>query len=351
MKMFGNNKRVLVGFSGGVDSAAAALILKEKGFEPMLLHLKFLPEEETAGLREFARKFGFEYKEKDVSREFEAKIIDYFSQEYLHNKTPNPCVKCNLEMKFQFLLEAADKMGVQKIATGHYARVERNKENQCFELKRGIDQGKDQSYFLYRLTQKELSRSIFPLGDKNKNQVKKELEKKGIFPVKEESQDVCFFAREESLEDFISKRIYSRQSEGEIIDREGNVLGKHKGLIYYTRGQRKGLGIGGGGGPYYVVDKDFEKNRLVVADNLIKKELFDNKITFSKTNWICKESEKGKLYAVNSRYRSKPSAGYVQKRGEQTWEVSLKEPQFAPASGQSLVVYDQDRVVGGGIID
>jgi tRNA-specific 2-thiouridylase len=349
--MLEDDKKILVGFSGGVDSLATALILREKGFEPKLLHLKFLSKEESGKLEKFAQRLGFEYEEKDVSEEFKEKIINYFSQEYLNNRTPNPCVKCNLEMKFRYLLEVADEQGIEKVATGHYARVELNEEGQCFELKKGIDKTKDQSYFLYRLTQKELSRVVFPLGNKNKDQIKKELDLKGVFPGKGESQDVCFFAQEEGLEEFISKRISFQGVEGEIVDREGNFLGKHKGLIYYTRGQRKGLGIGGSGGPYYVVEKDFEKNRLIVADKLIEEELFDDRIKFSHVNWICKEPQENKLYSINSRYRSKSSAGYVRKKEGQSWEVFLEEPQLAPASGQSLVIYDQDKVIGGGVID
>lgn len=341
-----NREKVVVGFSGGVDSAMTVEILREKGFEPVAVFLKMLKGKNLESVQHLADKLGVELIVKDISEIFEDCIVKGFLNEYQNNKTPNPCVKCNYEIKFKNLSKIADELGIEKIATGHYARVEKRAGK--FRLMKGLDEHKDQSYFLYRLNQEELARIIFPLGDQEKAIIKKEALKKKLFEKIKESQDVCFLEGRKRVQDFLKENLDQSQIEsGEIQDEEGNFLGNHQGLVYYTQGQRKGLDLPGG--PYFVIDKNFEENILVVSKNKNHLNLINKEIYLEQANWIAEGPELEKIYQFKARYQSGFSLGKVE-REEGQWKIVLDEPQWAVAKGQSMVVYERDEILGGGMI-
>ncbi len=344
--MFEKFKKIVVGFSGGVDSVTAVKILREKGFEPVAIFLKMLKNKNLDDVHCLADKLEVELIVKDISEIFKECIIKSFLNEYQNNKTPNPCVKCNYEIKFKILLKIADELGIDKIATGHYARIE--KRDGKFRLLKGLDKSKDQSYFLYRLTQEELARIIFPLGDQQKAIIKKEALDKKLFEEIEESQDVCFLEGQKKVQDFLKDNLDQSQIEsGEIQDEEGIFLGNHQGLVYYTQGQRKGLDLPGG--PYFVIDKNFKENILVVSKNKNHSNLINKEIYLEQANWIAEEPEPEKKYQFKARYQSGFSLGKVE-REERRWKIVLDEPQWAVAKGQSVVVYKGDEILGGGMI-
>jgi tRNA-specific 2-thiouridylase len=340
-------EKVLVGFSGGVDSTSVMDILRKKGFEPVAVFLKISEVNDLEKVRQMADKLGVELIVKDISNIFTDCIVKSFLEEYKNNRTPNPCVKCNYEIKFNFLLKIADEMGIEKIATGHYARIEK-REGKFFLLK-GKDEKKDQSYFLYRLTQKELARIIFPLGDQVKDEIKKTALKKGWFEKIKESQDVCFLGKEQKVQNFLRDNLVEKRNNlaGIIEDDNEKELGRHQGLVYYTQGQRKGLDLPGG--PYYVVDKKQKKNVLVVSKNKNHPNLKNQEVYLEQVNWVNGEPDFNKDYQFKSRYRSEFKTGKIVKKGNQ-WVVNLDQPQWAVAKGQSMVIYDKNKVVGGGVI-
>jgi tRNA-specific 2-thiouridylase len=238
-------------------------------------------------------------------------------------------------------------MGIEKVATGHYARIEKRRKK--YLLLKGKDEQKDQSYFLYRLTQKELARIIFPLGDQIKKGIKKTALKKGWFKKIEESQDVCFLDKEQKVQNFLRDNLIRKENilEGIIEDEKGKKLGKHQGLIYYTQGQRKGLNLPSG--PYYIVDKKIKENVLVVSKNKNHPNLMNQKVYLEQVNWIVGEPDLDKNYQFKSRYRSEFKTGKIAKKGNQ-WMVNLDQPQWAVANGQSMVIYKKQEIIGGGII-
>ncbi len=344
--MLKKSKQILVGFSGGVDSTTAIDILRKKGFEPVAVFLKMFADQKTEQAQKMADKIGVELIVKDISNIFADCIIKGFLNEYQNNKTPNPCVKCNYEIKFKILLKLADELGVEKIATGHYARIKESDGK--FQLLKGLDETKDQSYFLYRLTQRELARIIFPLGDQKKEILKKEALQKKWFEKIEESQDVCFLEGQKKVQDFLKENLNQKQIEiGEIKDEFENFLGNHQGLVYYTQGQRKGLDLPGG--PYFVIEKNLEKNLLVVSKDKNHPKLINSEIHLEQVNWITEEPKLEKIYQFKSRYRANFTSGKIKKE-EDGWKITLDTPQWAVAKGQSLVAYQEEQVLGGGII-
>jgi len=344
--MNNDNKKIVVGFSGGVDSASAVRILREQGFEQVAVFLKMFADQDLRKIERLADKIGVELIVRDISDIFKGCVIKGFLDEYKKNRTPNPCVRCNTEIKFKTLLEVAREVGAEKVATGHYARVQKNGE--IFELLKGIDEKKDQSYFLYRLTQEKLSRIVLPLGDKNKKEIKKAALEAGWFEKIEESQDVCFLDKEKKVQDFLKKNLDSDKNQpGKIEDEEGNVLGEHQGLAYYTQGQRKGLDLAGG--PFYVIEKDLKRNVLLVTKNKDHQSLTNDKIFIEDVSWAGEEPVEEETYQFKSRYRSSLVPGKFKKIAD-GWAVDLEKPQWAVAVGQSLVAYDGDKVVGGGVI-
>lgn len=345
-------KKILVAMSGGVDSSVAASLLKEKGYEVSGVTLCFgvkVDEEKVKccgpqaieDAKRVAHSLGIPHYVMDFSKELEEKVINKFVSEYLKGRTPNPCIDCNRFLKFGILLEKALIMGFDFLATGHYARIEENKES--FILKKAKDKVKDQSYFLYPIRREMLKFIIFPLGELTKEQVR-EIAKERNLPIfnKPQSQDLCFIP-ERDYRKFILQRI-NYVEPGEIVDMEGNVLGKHKGLFHYTIGQREGIGISNKY-PLYVLAKDIEKNQLKVGP---KKYLKVSGLIASDLN-ILVDNLPQEAYAL-IRYRHKGRRCNIFKEGEKV-KVIFEGKEEAVTPGQSVVFYDEDIVLGGGIIE
>ena len=354
-------KKVMVAMSGGVDSAAAALFIKNAGYDAAGVTMRlYSPAEalcdsddpdtltqdiidarsvcDVLGITHFAVQYGESFKKS---------VIDDFIHEYKNGGTPNPCVVCNRTLKFGKLLDFALSRGYDKLATGHYVRVEKN-ENGRYVLKRAEDESKDQSYFLWSLTQEQLSRVIFPLGDMKKEEIRKIASEHGFVSAhKSDSQDICFIPDGDYVS-FIEKNTDENFPYGDFIDTDGNVLGKHQGIIRYTVGQRKGLGIALGK-PMFVGEKNAEKNTVMLCDDA---ELYKTTLTAHSANFVAVEHlpEPTPLMA-KIRYRHTPAWATVTQTSESTFKVEFDLPQRAIAKGQSVVLYDGDTVVGGGIID
>jgi len=306
-----------------------------------------------------AQQLGTELIVKDISKQFKKEVVDDFVNEYEKGNTPNPCVICNPKVKFKELLKVADELGTEKVATGHYACVESSVDDamdgtmgdpigapkNVFTLHKAEDPTKDQSYFLYRLGQRELSRIVFPLCRSKKQEIKKEADKLELRVEKEESQDVCFFLKDEKLNQFLAKRIEKRS--GLIVDEEGNKLGEHKGIFFYTIGQRHGLGLQGG--PHYVIDKKTKKNEIVVSGEIDHPKLWTKRIKIEKANWISSSPLKNKKYGCQVRYQTKQIDCLVKKKNAGLI-VEMKKAAWGVTPGQSLVIYDGQEVVGGGVI-
>lgn len=341
-------EKVLVGFSGGIDSTMAIEYLKQEGYRPLAVFLQFFTNEDLARIKTACRKINVELITKNVQEDFQREVIDYFFNEYKNNRTPNPCVVCNPLIKFKHLIQIAKEQGIEKVATGHYARIQ--EKNEEFRLLKGVDREKDQSYFLYRLKQDQLARIIFPLGEKKKNEIKKYAEKIGIKPVqKGESQDVCFFSKNEKLKNFLKESGKINFTKGEIIDESGEKIGRHPGVSFFTQGQRKGLNIGSDG-PYYVIRKEVERNQLITTNNSKHPDLLNKIINIENCNWIGEEPQSTAIYDVKSRYRASLSRASIKQFSDGKYQLKLKESQWAVAPGQSLVIYDKERVLGGGVI-
>ena len=353
---------VAVGLSGGVDSAVTALLLKEQGYEVKGITMKLWNGKYKGGERDacfgkgeigdiesaraFAEMIGIEYHVYDCSEEYDREIVSYFRNTYLAGKTPNPCVFCNRLMKFGMLPELAKRSGLQfdKFATGHYARVRHNEATGRYELLRAIDTGKDQSYFLYRLTQEQLARHIFPMGETTKAEVRKLAKAHGL-PMADKPDSQDFYSGE------VSELLGADDREGNIVTRDGRVLGKHRGFWHYTVGQRKGLGIGGGI-PYYVLGVDACRNEVVVGfeDEVKKTQLRCNNL-----NWVSIEApEQGRETACTVKVRSAgaPKGPASFRTGEDGESIDAEFPDgiAGVAPGQSAVFYDGDRVLAGGVI-
>ncbi len=336
-------KEILVGLSGGVDSAVTVKKLQEQGFLVKGVFLKMLPKNDLERAEILAEQLGIELFIEDLVNIFQKEIIEAFVRDYEKGLTPNPCVHCNPKMKFKYLLDVADKLNIDLVATGHYAKIK--KVNGHFVLEKGVDEIKDQSYFLARLNQEQLSRIKFPLGEFKKDEIKNIAQENDLSIPKSESQDVCFLAGIKTI-DFLKK--YSLQKEfvgGDIIDENGKIVGQHKGLLGYTIGQRKGLDLGGG--PFYVIDK--QKNILLVSRD--KSDLNNKEVIFGEVSWINKAPEEGKKYQAKIRSQMQAVEVVVKKMIDGSWKMkSLQNDFWAIAPGQAVVVYDENRVIGGGII-
>lgn len=344
--------------SGGVDSSAAAALLKKDGFKVVGVFMKFWSEPEKDGLigtsnrccspeaevraRKVAKILKIPFYVFNFEKEFKKRVVDYFLTEYRVGRTPNPCVVCNKEIKLGLLLEKALELDIDYVATGHYARI-REKGAELLLLK-GTDKNKDQSYFLWRLNQGQLKHILFPVGGYTKTQVRK-LAKKFKLPVFKtpESQEICFVRT--TINDFLRKHL--KQKAGNIADKNGRVMGRHRGLWFYTIGQRKGIGLSGG--PYYVLDKDFKKNLLIVTKN--RKDLYRKEMIVKNINWILGKSLKLPLKVkAKIRYRQNPAFATVYKMQGTKYKILFNVPQPAITLGQSVVFYRGQELLGGGII-
>lgn len=340
-------QKVLVAMSGGVDSSVTAALLKRSGFDVqgVFLRLVDLPnfKQGEKGAKQISKNFKIPFFVLDLRKEFKKEVIDYFLKEYQNGQTPNPCVICNEKMKLGFLLKKALSLGFDFLATGHYVQKKENGVSRLFEAD---DENKDQSYFLWRLTQRQLKYLIFPLGNYTKIEVKKMAKKFKISRfIKGESQDICFV--DSSINDFFKKNI--KLKPGLIIDNRGRTIGQHQGLYFYTLGQRKGLKIGGTSKPLYVVDKNVKKNILIVSQN--SKDLDKNELICEKVNWISGKKPKMPLRVkVKIRYRHKPALAVIKPHGSAI-KLVFDKPQRAITPGQSAVFYKGKELLGGGIID
>ena len=353
-------KRVVLGMSGGVDSSVAAILLKEQGYEVIGVFMKNWDEEDENGVCmadedykdvvSVAEQLGIPYYSINFVKEYWERVFEYFLSEYRLARTPNPDVMCNKEIKFKAFLEYAEKLGADYIATGHYARLIEDENGQKIMLK-GIDDNKDQTYFLSGLTQKQLEKVLFPLGDYKKSEIREIAQKYDLKTAnKKDSTGICFIG-ERNFNEFLSKYIPAQK--GDIVDINGKKLGIHNGLMYYTIGQRKGIGLGnskdGTGEPYFVVDKKLETNELVVAQGddkvLYSKALIANNFNF--INSIEFPFECG----VKFRYRQKDVKAVITKINDEEYRIDFEEPQRAVTLGQIAVIYNGDICLGGGIID
>lgn len=343
--------KVFVGMSGGVDSSVAAALLVEQGYDVTGIYMKNWTEDlpgvqcpwkdDVADAKRVAVGLGIDFQVFDFQDEYRQKVVDYMIAEYKAGRTPNPDIMCNQEIKFKVFLEASLERGADMIATGHYARTS---DGQLFAAK---DANKDQTYFLYRVDSQALEKTIFPLGDYTKPEIRQIAKDKNLWTAnKKESMGICFVGQV-GIREFLSE--YVETSPGEIIDTDTKrPVGRHDGAIFYTLGQRHGLKIGGGL-PYYVVGKDMAKNEVYVSKNLDSQELWQTELNLADTHWI-NDPPKGKNYQVRVRHRAPLIDAEVFETKEAQAKVILSQPQRAIARGQSAVIYDGDRVVGGGII-
>lgn len=341
-------ERVLVGFSGGIDSTMACFRLSEKGYEviPVTLFFEgFHPENNIEKASEVAKALGLGDKHivHQCGELFRREVIADFLGSYEFGLTPNPCVVCNEKVKFKILMEIADTKGCSKVATGHYARIFAT--NRGLRLCRGVDPAKDQSYMLYRLPKTFYSRLLFPHG----NSTKREVQKEGIMLFPEiakgmkESEDLCFLGKGE-LYNFLEGNL-KNISRGPILSIEGKILGYHRGIHKYTIGQRQGLGLAGG--PWYVVDKLQGENAIVVG----RKEDLSIEIIHCTNAVLHEKITDGTMLAFKHRYKARPALGIISRTGEDSFLVKALKPVYGVAPGQSLVLYSASRVVGGGIIE
>jgi len=350
-------QKVVVGLSGGVDSSVAAWLLKEQGFDVIGLFMKNWEDdddEEYCSSRQdlidavsVADIIGIDVESVNFSAEYKERVFSNFLTEYKAGRTPNPDVLCNAEIKFRAFLDHAVEMGADAIATGHYAQV--RETDGRFELLKAEDGTKDQSYFLHRLNQEQLSKTRFPLGQIYKRDVRKLAKKLGLPNFdKKDSTGICFIG-ERPFREFLSRYLPDRP--GDIATIEGDTIGTHDGLMYYTIGQRHGIGIGGKGDPWYVAAKDIDANRLVVVQGHDHPALLSSALVATDLSWISGIAPHTHwVYGAKTRYRQKDAPCAVESVDQVSCEVRFAEAQWAVTPGQSAVVYESRVCLGGGII-
>jgi tRNA-specific 2-thiouridylase len=364
--------RVVVGLSGGVDSAVTAYLLKEQGWDVVGIFMKNWEDDDDDGYCSSNQDFldaasvadviGIEIEHVNFAAEYKDRVFAEFLREYQAGRTPNPDVLCNAEIKFKAFLDHAMRLGAEKIATGHYARVREVKAGDSagrFQLLKGLDGTKDQSYFLHRLNQAQLSRTMFPIGELRKTEVRRIAQEIGLPNAKKkDSTGICFIG-ERPFREFLNR--YISKAPGPIKDERGRVLGQHQGLSFYTLGQRQGLGIGGvkergaqrGGGehaPWFVARKDMAKNTLWVVQGHGHPWLLSAALDADDASWIAGTAPAPGEYAAKTRYRQADAPCTLAPGPNGVFRLEFREPQWAATPGQSAVLYDGEVCLGGGVI-
>ena len=356
------NKKVVVGMSGGVDSSVAAYLLKEQGYDVVGVTMQIWQDEEEqvqeenggcCGLsavddaRRVAWELGIPYYVMNFKKEFKENVMDYFVDEYIQGRTPNPCIACNRYVKWESLLKRSLDIGAEYIATGHYARIEQL-PNGRYALKKSATAAKDQTYALYNLTQYQLSHTLMPVGEYTKDQIREIAEKINLQVAnKPDSQEICFIP-DHDYAHFIEETTNKKMPKGNFVDIQGNVIGTHEGITHYTVGQRKGLNLSMGH-PVFVVEIRPETNEVVIGES---EDVFTNKLRCNNLNWMAIDGLHGKPLKVTAkiRYSHKGAPCTIEEVSEGIVEVVFDEKQRAVTPGQAVVFYDGDYVVGGGTI-
>lgn len=355
------SKRVVIAMSGGVDSSTAAALLIKEGHDVIGISMKLWKDEyynvqkggtccsldDVSDARRVAEKLGIPFYVMNMEKEFKDSVINYFVDEYISGKTPNPCIPCNKILKFDVLIKRAEQLGADYVATGHYAKNVKVAKDE-FILKRGKDPGKDQSYFLFNLTRDQLKRSLFPLGDLLKEEVRDIARSMGLnVAEKGESQEICFIPDNDYPAFILKEKGNKFIKKGDIVNSEGKVLGEHRGIPFYTVGQRKGLKISSPE-PLYVKQIDVANNRIVVGK---KEEIKSRKFRIQNVNWFKPPGKKTSIYElVQIRYRHKPAPARICFDNPNEPEIQFDEAQEAVTPGQAAVIYHDDTVLGGGWI-
>ena len=353
-------KKAMIAMSGGVDSSVAAWLMKRDGYDCMGVTMRLFAGEDSCerkghtccslddveDARSVARQLGIPYFVFNFTEDFGTQIMDRFVCAYENGFTPNPCIDCNRYMKFEKLMKRAKELDYDYVVTGHYARIE--EQDGKFLLKKAIDEKKDQSYVLYSLTQEQLAHTLFPLGGMTKPQIREMAEEQGLINArKHDSQDICFVPDGDYAK-FIEQYTGRKSIPGDFVDTEGNILGKHKGIIHYTLGQRRGLGIPAAS-RLYVCDISPKTNQVVLGNN---EDLFHSELTATKVNLISCESLKEPMrLKAKIRYRHPEQEAVAWQTEDGVLHVRFDKPQRAITRGQAVVLYDGDIVVGGGVIE
>ena len=362
-------QRIVVGLSGGVDSAVTAHLLKQQGHEVVGIFMKNWEDDDDSeycssnidfiDAASVADVLGIEIEHVNFAADYKDRVFAEFLREYKAGRTPNPDVLCNAEIKFKAFLDHAIRLGAEKIATGHYARVRLNETSGKHELLKGLDPAKDQSYFLHRLNQAQLSKTLFPVGELHKTEVRRIAEEIGLPNAKKkDSTGICFIG-ERPFRDFLNR--YISKEPGPIKDDRGRKLGEHQGLSFYTLGQRQGLGIGGvkdkgaqrGSGdhsPWFVARKDVEKNTLWVVQGHDHPWLLSSALKADDASWVAGEAPAPGSYGSKARYRQADAGCELADDVDGAFSLRFGDPQWAVTPGQSAVLYDGERCLGGGVI-